>query len=421
MKTTAAGLPELRTPIPGPRSRDLARRLALVESPNITSLEPDPPIFWERAAGANVFDADGNRFIDLTAGFGVTHAGHAQPGVVQAIQHQVAQLPHALGDVHPAAIKVELLERLHGILPEPLRVSILANTGAEAVEAALKTAVMHTGRTGVLAFQNSYHGLTYGALSVTHRALFRAPFEAQLQRDVVFAPFVTPSDVLDNVMHEIDALLAANDIGAIIVEPVQGRGGLVVPHENFLTALRARCDGVSRLLIFDEVYTGIGRTGRWLACEHWNVVPDVVVLGKALGGSLPISVCTASRTVMASWPTSSGEAIHTSTFLGNPVACAAAIAQIDAIQSEGLLERARDLGAFIRDRVSAWGRPARGIGLLQGVVAANAIEICNRCLADGVLVLAEGTRADVIAITPPAVISEPQLDFALRTIERHLR
>ncbi|MGQ0814793.1 MAG: aspartate aminotransferase family protein [Gemmatimonadota bacterium] len=422
---TGESLPHLVTPIPGPVSQELAQRLSRVESRNITSLLPDAPLFWAEARGANVRDVDGNTFIDLTSGFGVATAGHANVAVVNAIQRQSELLPHALGDVHPADVKVRLLERLTEIVPQPLRVGMLASSGAEAVEAALKTAVMRTGKTGVLAFRNSYHGLTYGALAVTHRSHFREPFQRQLFGGVQFAPFPAPNESCDDALREIDALLDAHDIGAIIVEPIQGRGGIVVPHDQFLAALRARCDGVSRVLIFDEVYTGCGRTGRWLACEHWDVLPDIVVLGKGLSGALPISVCIGSDAVMRAWPVSTGEAIHTSTFLGNPIACAAAIAQLDEIETHGLLERARKLGELIREQLAALRVVPRGIGLIQGVALARAdggpdteraLAVCRACLRQGVLVLPEGTHSNVLAITPPAVITEPQLSFALSRI-----
>lgn len=402
-------LPQIVTPIPGPRSRELAQRLSRAESRNITSMQPHPPIFWQDARGANVRDVDGNIYIDLTSGFGVATAGHANAAVISAITEQAQQLPHALGDVYPAAVKVRLLEKLAGLMPGDLSVSILGNSGAEAVEAALKTAVLRTGRTGLIAFENAYHGLTYGALSVTHRAHFRTPFEKQLFADVHFARF----DRLDDV----DRLLKTYEIGAVIVEPIQGRGGINVPGGDFLAQLRARCDGRRTLLIFDEIYTGCGRTGRWLACEHWNVVPDVVVIGKGLSGALPISACIGTREVMDAWPASTGEAIHTSTFLGNPAACAAALAQLDEIEKNGLLERAQRLGSTVQQRFVN----ARGLGLMQGIPSEHASDVCASALQEGVLVLAEGSQADVLAITPPSVITDEQLSHALTVIERHIR
>jgi 4-aminobutyrate aminotransferase-like enzyme len=415
-------------PAPGPASVALAARLALVESPNITRLDP-PPIFWTEARGAAVLDADGNTYVDLTAGFGVAHAGHAAPAVVAAIGRQAAQLAHGLGDVYPPEPKVRLLERLARIAPGDLAVSILAGSGAEAVEAALKTAAIRTGRSGILAFEGAYHGLTYGALAATWRPDFRAPFQAQLFAGVRFAPFPAAAadaaiDAARAGMREAEA--TPHPVGAVIVEPILGRGGLVVPPPGFLAGLRELCDGHRTLLVFDEVYTGCGRTGRWFACEHDGVVPDVLVAGKALTGSIGLGAAIGTPDAMSGWPPSAGEAIHTSTFLGNPVACAAALAQLDAIDN-GLLERATSLGEHIRRRAEGWmtlgAGPARGRGLLQGVPVAGAgraLRVADYCLQHGVLVLAEGPGADVLAITPPAVISGAQLDAALDTIEAAL-
>ncbi len=426
-------LPQLVTSIPGPAARALAQRLARVESRNITAVTPHPPIFWQSARGANVRDVDGNIYIDLTAGFGVANAGHSNEAVARAIGEQAATLAHALGDVYPADTKVKLLERLAEILPAPLRVSILGNSGAEAVEAALKTAVMHTRRTGILAFLHAYHGLTYGALGTTHRAHFRAPFEAQLFDGVQFVPFPDETADKKNTLAHIDDVVtraesSATPIGCILVEPIQGRGGIVVPPSWFLPALRSRCDGVRTILICDEIYVGMGRTGRWLASEHCDVVPDIAVIGKGLSGALPISAAVGTPAVMESWPASTGEAIHTSTFLGNPIACAAALAQIDEITQGRLLQRAEQLGRHIAAHITSWrGRhgvkTTRGLGLIQGVVledAAHALRVVERCLQQGVLLLLEGTNADVLAITPPAVIAQEQLDFALAVIERAL-
>jgi 4-aminobutyrate aminotransferase / (S)-3-amino-2-methylpropionate transaminase / 5-aminovalerate transaminase len=425
-------LPHLITDVPGPRSRALTDRLVRVESPNITAIEP-PPIFWDEARGAAVRDVDDNIYIDLTAGFGVAHAGHAQEQVAAAIGEQAARLAHGLGDVYPPEPKVRLLERLAAIAPGDLGVTILANSGAEAVEAALKTAVLRTARTGILAFEGAYHGLTYGALAATWRSDFRARFAAQLFHGVRFAPYPLAKsraalDAVDRIISEAET--SPHPIGAILIEPILGRGGLHVPPAGFLSALRERCDGDRILLILDEVYTGCGRTGRWFACEHDDVVPDVLVIGKALSGSLPLSAAIGTRAVMQAWPASTGEAIHTSTFLGNPIACAAALAQLDAIHNGDLLRRSERLGEVIREKTSAWasrfeavGEP-RGRGLLQGSPVrgtGRAVRVADRCLRRGVLLLAEGTAAEVLAITPPAVITEAQLDFALAVVEEAIR
>lgn len=399
----------------------------------MTCLTGQGPIFWTEARGANVRDADGNIFIDLTAGFGVASAGHGNPRVHAAITDQAGRLMHGLGDVQPAAVKVRLLEKLAEIAPGDLGVTVLASSGAEAVEAALKTALLQTGRPGVLAFEGSYHGLTYGALAATWPARFRAPFRAQLYDGVRFAPFAaTPgsaAEALDVAARIIeDAESGPAPIGAVLVEPVQGRGGLAVPDDGFLEGLRALCDCRTRVLIFDEIYTGLGRTGRWFACDHWAVVPDMITVGKALSGSLPLSGAIGTSRLMTAWPPSEGEALHTSTFLGNPVACAAALAQIAAIEADGLLERATMIGARIRERAADWvGRfdcvqSTTGLGGLQGVVIKGvvAVEVCDAALAHGVIVLAEGPALDVLAITPPVVITDAQLDHALGVIEAAL-
>lgn len=424
-------LPSLRTAIPGPASRALADRLARVESPNITRLEPVAPIFWASANGANVQDADGNIFVDLTAGFSVAAAGHANPLVAEAITHQAETLPHGLGDVHPSALKVQLLEKLAAITPGELGVSILGSAGAEAVEAALKTAMIRTGRPGVIAFEGAYHGLTFGALSVTHRADFRKPFEPRLYAGVRFAPFPESSADLDRSIAAVkDALReqAASGVpaGAIIVEPIQGRGGIRVPPAGFLTALRELCDGTDCLLIFDEIYTGMGRTGRWFACEHSGVTPDVLTVGKALTGSVPVSAAVGTPDAMSGWPPSTGEAIHTSTFLGNPIGCAAALAQIRAIEMNKLVERASTIGQWVHKRVETWSEKwpdrirARGVGALQGILLPPGVALrsADAALESGVIVLCEGPHLDVLAITPPLTITEAQFDHAFDVLER---
>ncbi|MEJ2184389.1 MAG: aspartate aminotransferase family protein [Gemmatimonadota bacterium] len=431
-------MPRMVVPPPGPASRSLAARLRAVESPNITPREDT--IVWAEASGANVRDADGNVYIDLTAGFAVAAAGHAHPDIAAAIARQAARLPHGLGDVHPSEAKVLLLERLAALAPDDLSVSILASAGAEAVEAALKTAVMATGRPGILAFEGAYHGLTYGALAVTSRAMFRRPFQDQLFAGVRFAPYpgagTDPDDTLAAVRRLIDgAAGSSTPIGAILVEPVQGRGGLIVPPAGFLARLRDLCDERQIVLIFDEIYTGFGRTGRWFACQHEGVTPDIMTVGKALTGALPLSAAIGTPEVMAAWPPSEGEAIHTSTFLGSPTACAAAVAQMDVMEAEHLVERADTLGATLRDWLCGWAarepriRELRGLGLMQGVrldgvdgLSPN--ELAARTVAgalrEGILLLPEGPDGDVLAVTPPLVITESQLIEALRILERVL-
>lgn len=409
--------PALVSPVPGPRSRALAARLETVETRNVTCLAPDVPIFWERAAGANVWDADGNRFVDLGAGFGVANLGHAHPRVVAAVQMQAAELLHAMGDVQPARIKVELLEALTRRYPGgvPARAT-LGSSGSDAVEIALKTALLATGRAGVVAFEGAYHGLTLGALDATWRPAFRDPFAERLAGRTAFAPF-GDADAAASV-----AKVCAAPVGAVLVEPIQGRGGERIPPHGFLGALRRLCDANGWLLILDEVYTGFGRTGRLFACEHEGVVPDLLCVGKGLASGLPFSACLGRAEVMDAWPPSEGEALHTQTFLGHPLGCAAALATLAVLEEERLPERAAGEGAValeqLRRRLE--GRPGvvdvRGRGLLLGIeldAPARAHAACCAALSRGVIVLASGDEPRVLSVTPPLTIERECLLRAL--------
>lgn len=443
-------IPHLAVPPPGPASRRLATELRLYESPNVTYLSADFPIFWKEAAGANVRDVDGNVYVDLTAAFAVAGAGHAHPRIVAAVQEQAGRLLHGMGDVHPPEIKVQLLRALAEITPGGLRRTILANSGAEAVEAALKTVALATGRPRVLAFHGAYHGLTLGALSVSSREDFRSPFRGQLAANAVFAPFPyayrSPygedpegDRALALVEHLLDSPGTGSDgIGAILVEPVQGRGGDVVPPASFLPALRRICDERGLLLVLDEIYTGFGRTGRWFACEHWDVVPDLLVMGKALTGGLPFAACIGTDEVMSSWPDSTGEAIHTSTFLGNPLGCAAALASIEVLREERLVERSATLGSQLLKRLSksldgsSRVGEVRGLGMMVGIELVRdratrepAPELVGRVVVEalqkGVLVLGGGIHGNVLSLSPPFSITDHQLWTAVGILEEIIR
>jgi len=406
--------------VPGPRSRALAPRLARAESRNVTCIAPEPPIFWERAAASNVWDVDGNRFVDLGAGFGVAAVGHAHPRVVEAMARQGATLLHAMGDVHPAAVKVELLEALAARFPGGGAArAVLGSSGSDAVEAALKSALVATGRPGVLAFEGAYHGLTFGALDVTWRPLFRQPFAARLSPHTRFARF-------GDLAHVEQVLDASPELpGAVIVEPVQGRGGERVPPAGFLRGLRALCDRHGMLLVVDEVYTGVGRTGRFFACEHESVVPDLLCVGKGLASGMPISACIGRAEVMDRWPVSEGEALHTQTFLGHPPACAAALAALAVLDEEKLCARAAEHGAvalqLLRARLGglAHVKDVRGLGLLIGVElagGAQALAACQEALRRGVICLPSGDDGAVVSLTPPLSIERDVLADALERL-----
>lgn len=445
--------PRLVVPPPGPRSRALARELARRECRNVTYLAADFPVFWEAAFGANVRDVDGNEYVDLTAAFGVAAAGHAHPAVVAAVQEQAARLLHGMGDVHPPAIKVALLRALVNRTPAGLDRVFLANTGAEAVETALKTAALASGRPRVLVFSGGYHGLTYGALAVSGRRDFRAPFAAQLPPTAVVVPYPSsyrnpwgvddPETAVRMALREVEHRLAdpgaaGEGIGAVLVEPVQARGGVVAPPPSFLQGLRRLCDAHGALLILDEVFTGFGRTGRWFACEHADVVPDLLVVGKALTGGMPLSAVIGTARAMDAWPPSDGEALHTSTFLGHPVGCAAALAELEVLARERLPERAAALGAealaYLRDALAdcAVVGEVRGLGLLIGIELVHdrqrrtpAPDLVGRAVVEGLrrglVLLGGGVHRNVLTLSPPLAIDADLWRWALREVVALIR
>jgi 4-aminobutyrate aminotransferase-like enzyme len=413
------------------------------ESPNILFREEDGswPIVWESARGCRVRDAEGREYLDLTAAFGVASAGHANPRVVAAGARQMRRLLHAMGDVHPHAKKAELARRLSQITFERWSCgkakTIFTNSGFEAVESALKTALLATGRRKVLAFAGGYHGLGYGALNATHREHFRLPFESQLGRFAVFETFPRDAAEIPKLKKRIAALLERGEIGAAIVEPVQVRGGINVPPPDFLPALRELCDEAGALLIFDEVYTGFGRTGKWFACEHWKTAPDLVCLGKALTGGFPLSACVGrAKVIDEAWPRSTGEAIHTSTFLGHPVGCAMALAQIDEIERRKLPERASALGEFLmkelelRIQHETLRVGVRGLGLLAGIEVRGTDgspatkfvwKVIREMLRRGFILLPEGADGNVISLSPPLTISRREISECVSVLGELLR
>jgi len=424
------------------------------ESRNVLFTEPDGswPIVWERAQGVHVWDAEGKKYLDLTAAFGVAAAGHANPNVVKAGQKQMAKLLHAMGDVHPHALKAQLARELSRITFERwLKTKrkaksgkrktgkiIFSNSGFEAVESALKTAMLATKKNGVVAFAGAYHGLGYGALNATHREHFRSPFRSQLREFGSFVKFPTRPSQLAEVEKNIRQIFRRKKIGAILVEPVQARGGINVPPPKFLPLLRKLCDEHGALLILDEIYTGFGRTGKWFACEHSQTVPDLICLGKALTGGFPLSACVGRADLMdAAWPASTGEAIHTSTFLGHPVGCAMALAQIAEIRRLKLCERSDTLGKFLLNELFSIKNlklkiknSTRGLGLMAGIeltlpngkpATEAALTAIKKLLHRGYIFLPEGEHGNIISFTPPLTITKSQLAKAVGALTEILQ
>lgn len=396
----------------------------------MTYLSPHFPVFWEKAEGANVWDVDGNRFLDLTSGFGVATAGFGQPDLVERYASQSSTLYHGMGDVHPTELKVRLCEELSAVTFERWNAgagkSILGSSGFEAVEAALKTAYLHNGKSGVLAFEGSYHGLGFGALSVTGRREFSSPFRAQLKDFARFLPYPQSPDELPSVQQALDACIERGTIGALIVEPVQGRGGEIVPPNGFLRMLRDCCDRHGIVLIFDEIYTGFWRTGHFFACEAEAVVPDIICMGKALSGSFPISACTGKATIMDAWPISKGEALHTSTFLGHPVGCALALASLAYWQGPGIaVQVERAANAWTEALASLQDSPCvadvRGRGMLWGIELRDPdgrpnADLAGKCVVEslkqGLLLLAGGVGNNVLSLSPSLAVTREDAQWA---------
>ncbi len=417
-------LPEVRTPIPAAAGKAFVDRLAAAECPALTTRRrrreertgaSHDPIVWVDAEGANVTDADGNRYVDLTAGFGVAFVGHRHPNVVAAVKSQADRLLHALGDLHPSDTKVELLERLCALAPWPRARAMLSLGGADAITAALKTAMLATGKPGVIAFDGGYHGLTYAPLSVSSYATrFREPFEAQLHSHVRFCPWPELPNRWD-------------DVGAVIVEPIQGRAGVRIPPPGFLASLKRACERHGALLIADEILTGIGRCGAWWRSIADGVTPDIVCAGKALGGGLPVSACLGPEDVMRAWGDPDREAIHTGTFYGDPLGAAAALATLDVIEREGLIALAEARGdamaAALGDAELQGVLEVRHAGLMIGLqldAPARGLVVTRRLLERGYLVLPAGAEGDVIQLTPPSTLTDAQLHGFASALEAAL-
>jgi len=400
-------LPSIVVPPPGPRSRELAARLAAVESPAFDarrrararlSGEDHAPIVYASASGDNVTDVDGNVYVDLTAGFGAMILGHRPP--------PGSDLVLALGDVYASEAKVRACEAIASLFPEKGARVMLGLSGADAVTCALKTSLLVTKKPRVVAFTGSYHGLSYGPLAALGFApAFREPFEAHLGVPVTFAPY--PEDDLAPSLDAVRDALKRGDVGAVLVEPLQGRGGCVVPPSSFLSSLRSLTEEAGALLVLDEIWTGMGRTGAMLASTPTGVVPDLLCLGKGLGGGVPISACVGRMSVMDAWGAHGGTLIHTGTHFGAPPACAAALATIETITRDGLATRAREVGAAWLAELRAKGVNARGRGLMVGVVlsdAAAALATARRLLAQGYIVLTGGSAGNVLTLSPPLTV-----------------
>ena len=441
-------LAAVNTPIPGPRSRELAQELILTETPNASGIAAgDIPVFWDTTRGANIWDVDGNRFVDLTAGFCVAIAGHSNPRIVAAIQAQAGRMMHSQGGANPNALRVELTRRLARLAPGELKVSHIVNTGGEAVEMALKTARLATGRHLVLAFQGGFHGKLLGALSVTSQNYYRTPF-----MDVITGTAHLPYAycyrcAFGKCYPECDTFCAdfvrytlempdsgVSNVAAMIVEPVQGHGGWIVPPPEFLTKLRKICDDHGLLLIADEIINGFGRTGKMFAVEHSGVVPDILVVGKGLASGFPIAAAIMRPELARAWHPMQ----HTSTFMGNPLGCAASLASLDEIEERGLVQRSAEIGRQMMGAARDMQKrhpligDVRGLGSMVGLefvrdrrtkapASTEGKRVVEELLARGVMATNYGgAYHNVLKMSPPLVITDEQLQFGLQCLDESI-
>ncbi len=359
-----------------------------------------------RGEGATVWDTEGRAYIDCIGGHGVAVVGHSHPRLVQAIQRQAERLIICPGTLDND-VRDAYLARLISRTPPGLDYAFLANSGAEAVEAAIKLARLATGRTRLVATMRGFHGRTMGALSLTWNKKYRAPF-SPLVPDVVHIPY-----------GDLDAAREAitRETAAIIVEPVQGEGGVRPAPEGYLQGLRAICDETGALLIADEVQTGFGRTGTLFAVERWQVVPDILCLAKGIAGGVPMgAVVVNARVAQAVKP-----GHHGSTFGGNPLACAAALAVLDIIEEEGLVEAARQKGAWLLQHLQGIEHPkvreVRGLGLMVGIELRERATPYLRALQEAHRVLALPAGPNVIRLLPPLVISQDELATVVQALD----
>jgi 4-aminobutyrate aminotransferase/(S)-3-amino-2-methylpropionate transaminase len=415
---------DIRTDLPGPRSREIIeRKERVVAGPLSLYL----PIVIAEARGATITDVDGNTFVDFTGGVGCMNVGHSNPRVVEAIREQAERFTHTDFTIIPYENYVALAERLAELVPIAGEVrAAFFNAGAEAVENAVKFARSHTGRPAVIAFEGGFHGRTLLALSLTSKT---HPYKAGLGP---FAPetYRAAFNDLDDVERAFKTRVAAEEVAAIVFEPVQGESGFIPAEQEFVAGLRRICDEHGIVLVADEVQTGFGRTGRVFAMEHYDVEPDLIVIAKSVAAGIPLSGVFGRAEIM----NAPGDGAIGGTYVGNPVAIAAAHAVLDAIAEDRLAERAEEIGEQIRTRMESWRErfPAivdvRGLGAMLAIELARdgrpdadaATRVAEAALRRGLLLLKAGIHGNCIRVLVPLVIAEGELDEALSAWEQAL-
>jgi len=450
MKAPSAGIETPRrairlvTAVPGPQSRALAARRGDAVPKGVSQLTP---VFVHRAEGACLEDVDGNHFIDLAGGIGCVNAGHAAPEIVAAIRAQAEKFLHTCFMVAPYESYVRLAERLNALAPGASRKkTFFVNSGAEAVENAIKLARAFTGRPAVICFEDAFHGRTLMAMSLTSKThpykagfgpfapeVYRVPY-GYCYRCAYSLRYPSCGLHCVHVLEEtFKRVVAAESVAAIIVEPVLGEGGFVSPPADYLPALQKLCRAHGILLIADEVQTGFGRTGKMFTCEHSGIEPDLLVTAKSLGGGLPIAGVTGRAEIMDH----NGPGAIGGTFGGSPVACEAALAAIAILERDRLCERAMTLGERFRGRARAWQARCPLVGDIRGIGAMQAIELVKdaasrapatdetkrlvrHCYERGVILVTAGTHGNIVRLLMPLVITDDEFDEALGVIESGL-
>ncbi len=391
-------------------------RLQAVECRDSTYPGVDPALVFERARGSYIYDVAGNEYIDLCAGFGVMALGHNDPLVMRELHAYLAdaekpKIVHGMGDVYPSRPKIELLETLKQFLPPALTRGALALGGGQAVEIAVKTALLATGRKGFITFDQSYHGLDLGILPLTYRRDFKEPFTPWLADSLVSSlPFGADTATLQQAM---DAQQAAGfGTAAIMVEPIQGRAGVCLPPAGWLQSLRDVCDRRGVLLIYDEIFVGLGRTGVW---THAEQVPcDLVAFGKSMGGGMPLSACFGTEQVMQAWPQNTGEALHTGTFFGHPLSCFAGLVMLRELKRRDLAKQSAILGKWWLEHLQnllgdfSSVKDIRGQGLMIAIEFAKpgqGARVSDILRKKHVIALPSGPRGESLSLTPALTIS----------------
>jgi 4-aminobutyrate aminotransferase/(S)-3-amino-2-methylpropionate transaminase len=435
MVSPATGIPQRRhlvTEIPGPRSRALAARRGAAVAPGVSSVLP---VYIDRAEGAVLLDVDGNALIDLGSGIAVTSIGHAVPPVVEAAREQVGRFTHTCFMVGPYEGYVAVCERLNALTPGDFpKTSALFNSGAEAVENAVKIARHATRRQAVIVFDHAYHGRTNLTMALTAKNMpYKdgfGPFAPEVYRVPMSYPFRDPAgysgaDAAARAVDLIEKQVGPDNVACVVIEPVQGEGGFVVPAPGFLPALAGWCQEHGAVFVADEVQSGFCRTGAWFACEHEGVVPDLVAMAKGIAGGLPLAAVTGRAELMGH--------VHVGglggTFGGNPVACGAALATIDFMAGADLMGAASKVGAVVEARLRSLAADLPAIGDVRGKGAMQAMEIVRpgtsvpdpaataavaaACHAEGVVVLTCGTWSNVVRLLPPLTIDDALLADAL--------